>query len=126
MRIAGLLESRKIAVYEELRNPTVLKAGTWLSRRTISAFYLQDVIHKHMDTFSIGSMLTGQDVVQFTNSFGHWYSNSRCCVFTAVCDVQSSVPPCAACEGGTSSLYSTVLRPRELQKPCTKDLVAST
>ena len=35
----------------------VLKAGTWSSQSTFSSFYLRDVTHRHLDTFSIGPLV---------------------------------------------------------------------
>ena len=53
---------------------------------TFSAFCLWDVAHRYMDTFSIGPMVTARELVWLTSPFGHWDSNSRTSVFTAVCD----------------------------------------
>ena len=41
----------------------VLKAGTWSSLSTISAFYLQYVILRHMNTFSIDPVVVAQEIL---------------------------------------------------------------
>ena len=53
----SLLFKRNCAVHQ------VLKVGTWSSRSTFSAFYLRDVTHRHLDTFSIGSVVAAQQVM---------------------------------------------------------------
>ena len=41
----------------------VLKVGTWFSQMMISAFYLWDVTHRYIDTFSIGPVVVAQEIV---------------------------------------------------------------
>ena len=41
----------------------VLKVGTWSAQSTFSAFYLRDVTHRHLDTFSICLVVAAQQVV---------------------------------------------------------------
>ena len=41
----------------------VLKAGTKSSQLTFSSFYLRDVIHRYLDTFSIGPVVAVQQVL---------------------------------------------------------------
>ena len=53
----SLLFKRNCAVHQ------VLKAETWSSQSTFSAFYLRDVTHRHLDTFSIGPEVAAQQVV---------------------------------------------------------------
>ena len=38
----------------------VLKAGTWSAQSTFSSFYLRDVTHRHLNTFSIGPVVVAQ------------------------------------------------------------------
>ena len=60
----SLLFERNCAVHQ------VLKAETWSAQSTFSSFYLRDVIHRHLDRFSIGPMVAAQQVVQPANPFG--------------------------------------------------------
>ena len=41
----------------------VLKPGTWSSETTASAFYLQDVTQRCMDTFSLSPTVAAQEVM---------------------------------------------------------------
>ncbi|MPC63229.1 hypothetical protein E2C01_057324 [Portunus trituberculatus] len=41
----------------------VLKAGTWKSMTTFAFFYLRDVTHRYLDTFSLGSIVSALRVV---------------------------------------------------------------
>ena len=52
----SLLFKRKCTVHQ------ALKAGTWSSQSTLSAFYLRDVTHRHLDT-SIGLVVAAQQVL---------------------------------------------------------------
>ena len=54
---ASLLFKRNCAAHR------VLKVGTLSSQSTFSAFYLRDVTHRHMDTFSIGPLVAAQQDV---------------------------------------------------------------
>ena len=53
----SLLYRKNCAIHQ------VLKAGTWSSQNTFSAFYLQDVTHRHIDTFSISYVVAAQQVM---------------------------------------------------------------
>ena len=53
----SLLFKRNCAVHQ------VLKAGTWSFQSIFSAFYLRDVTHRHLDTFSFGPVLAAQQVM---------------------------------------------------------------
>ena len=53
----SLLFKRNCSVHQ------ILKAGTWSAQSTFYAFYLRDVIHRHLDTFSIGPVVVAQQVV---------------------------------------------------------------
>ena len=50
----------------------VLSAGIWSLQNAFSAFYLRDITHRDMDTFSIGPAMVAQHVVGPV-----WYSKSR-------------------------------------------------
>ena len=52
----SLLSKRNCTVHQ------VLKVGTW-SAQSIFSFYLRDVTHRHLDTFSIGPEVVAQQVV---------------------------------------------------------------
>ena len=41
----------------------VLKVGTWSAQSTFSSFYLRDVTHRHLDTFSIVPVVAAQQNV---------------------------------------------------------------
>ena len=41
----------------------ILNAGALLSQSTFSTFYLRNVTHRHMDTFSIGPVVVAQEVM---------------------------------------------------------------
>ena len=41
----------------------VLKAGTWKSMTTFASFYLRDVTHRYLDTFSLGPIVSALRVV---------------------------------------------------------------
>ena len=45
----------------------MLEAWTWSSQLTLSASYLRDVAHRHLDTFSIGPVAAAQQVMSLTN-----------------------------------------------------------
>ena len=53
----SLLFKRNCAVHQ------VLKVGAWSAQSTFSAFYLRDVLHRYLDTFSIGSVVAAQQVM---------------------------------------------------------------
>ena len=53
----SLLFKRNFAVEQ------VLKAGTWKNQTTFSSFYLRDITHKSLDTFSLGPVVAAQRVV---------------------------------------------------------------
>ena len=53
----SLLFKRNCAVHQ------VLKVGTWSTQLTVSTFYLRDVTHRHLDTFSTVSVVMTQQVV---------------------------------------------------------------
>ena len=54
---ASLLLKRNCVVHQ------LLKAGMWSSQSAFSALFLRDVTHRHLDTFSIGPMVTAQQFV---------------------------------------------------------------
>ena len=53
----SLLFKRNCVVHQ------VLKVGTWSAQSNFSAFYVRDVIHRHLDTFSIGLVVAAFQVV---------------------------------------------------------------
>ena len=53
----SLLFKRNCVVHQ------VLKVWTWSAQSTFSSFYLRDVTHRHLDTFSIGPVVAAQQVV---------------------------------------------------------------
>ena len=53
----SLLFKRNCVVHQ------VLKLGTWSVQSTFSTFYLRDVTHRHLNTFSIGPVAMAQQVV---------------------------------------------------------------
>ena len=55
--VTSLLFKRNCVVHQ------VLKARTWSTHSTFSAFYLRDVTHRHLDTFNIGPVVAAQQVV---------------------------------------------------------------
>ena len=55
--VTSLLFKRNCVVHQ------VLKEGTWSSQSTFSAFYLRDVAHRHLDTFSNDPVVVAQEVV---------------------------------------------------------------
>ena len=57
-KIATLLLFRRNCTVQQ-----ILKAGTSSSQSTFSVFYLWDVTHRHMDTFSVGPVVAAQEVV---------------------------------------------------------------
>ncbi|MPC23360.1 hypothetical protein E2C01_016404 [Portunus trituberculatus] len=44
--------------------PAILWAGTWKSMFTFASFYLRDITHKYLDTFSVGSVVSALRVIQ--------------------------------------------------------------
>ena len=58
-----LLFKRNCAVHQ------VLKAGAWSAQSTLSSFYLRDVTHRHLDTFSIGPVVAAQQVMYPASPF---------------------------------------------------------
>ena len=61
-------EVRAIAtsvLFGRVRNlDLVLKAGTWKCMSTFASFYLRDVTHKYLDTFSLGPIVSALKVVR--------------------------------------------------------------
>ncbi|MPC56427.1 hypothetical protein E2C01_050388 [Portunus trituberculatus] len=46
------------ALFRKIRNiPAVLRAGTWKSMSTFASFYLMDITHRYLDTFSLGPVV---------------------------------------------------------------------
>ncbi|MGL5405356.1 MAG: hypothetical protein ACRDAX_00930, partial [Propionibacteriaceae bacterium] len=41
----------------------VLKAGVWSNQTTFTSFYLRDIAHRSLDTFSLGPVVAAQQVV---------------------------------------------------------------
>lgn len=44
--------------------PAVLRAGTWKSMSTFASFYLRDVTHRYLDTFSLGPVVSALRVIE--------------------------------------------------------------
>ena len=64
----------------------VLKARTWSSQLNFSAFYLRNVTHRYLDTFSIGTVVAAQQVVQLTNPCGSSVITTCSGLYVVVCD----------------------------------------
>ncbi|MPC77169.1 hypothetical protein E2C01_071616 [Portunus trituberculatus] len=46
------------ALFRKIWNiPAVLWAGTWKSMSTLASFYLRDITHRYLDTFSLGPVV---------------------------------------------------------------------
>ena len=41
----------------------ILRAGSWRCMSTFASFYLRDVTHKYLDTFSLGPLVSALKVV---------------------------------------------------------------
>ena len=53
------------ALFRKVRSlSSVLKAGTWRCMSTFASFYLRDVTHKYLDTFSLGPIVAALGVVR--------------------------------------------------------------
>lgn len=52
------------ALFKKIRSiPAVLRAGTWKSMSTFASFYLRDVTHRYLDTFSLGPIVSAVRVI---------------------------------------------------------------
>ena len=52
------------ALFRKVRNlSSVLKAGTWRCMSTFASFYLRDMTHKYLDTYSLGPIVSALGVV---------------------------------------------------------------
>ena len=60
-QVRGIATS--LAFKKNMLVPQVLRAGTWNRQSTFTSFYLREVTHKFMDTFSIGPVVAAQAVV---------------------------------------------------------------
>ena len=129
----------------------VLKASTWSSQTTSSAFYLRDVTHGFIGTFFIGPVVAAQEVVQLTSRFSHscssyrsnqgmtraskkswintsttaWCRNSHPRLFTVVCD-RIPLDPHGPWHGRNVPSLSFLPKTRELEKPYIQDPRIST
>ena len=52
-----------IAFKKNLSVSQVLRAGVWKKQTTFASFYLRDVTHKSLDTYSLGPVVAAQQVV---------------------------------------------------------------
>ena len=64
-------ETRSIATSAEFRRNfavgQVMRAAVWARQTTFTSFYLRDVTHRYLDTFSLGPVVAAQQVLQPTN-----------------------------------------------------------
>ena len=50
----------------------MLKAGTWKSMSTFASFYLRDVTHRYLDTFSLGLIVSALRVIHYVLLHSSW------------------------------------------------------
>ena len=97
----------------------------WSAQSTFSAFYLRDVTHRHLDTFSIGPVVAAQQVMSPTNASGSGVVTLGIglCAVVVFVTLGSRWPSCCDVSSPTaaSSLLSSNFDQRELQKPYTQE-----
>ena len=103
----------------------MLKAGTWSSQSTFSAFYFWDVTHRYRYFFNraYGGSSTGSIIHKV---FLLRCSNSHSSHFRLVCDCFLVDPISTGCSASShSSTLFFYLDQRELQKPYTQETLIS-